>query len=182
MEGGPGPLPGGASEPLTLWAIPRGLSAWKRGRLRRNLLIERLHRQGFSIALIADVFGQSRTNVRLVLQKAPRRGDPAESDLAERTPSVTGALATGSNRTQRRYARRNLIIRLLHSQGVSQRYLAEVFALARSRVAEILQETPGEGEPGPQGGEAAGFTASVETQRIRRGRLWRRPPGHTRGH
>ena len=44
---------------------------------------------------------------------------------------------------QRRRARRNLCIAICHRVGASQRMLAEVFDLPRSRIAEILQEING---------------------------------------
>ena len=36
--------------------------------------------------------------------------------------------------------RRNLAIYILHRQGLSQRYIADVFDLPRSRVGEIIKE------------------------------------------
>lgn len=50
--------------------------------------------------------------------------------------------------------RRNLVIYVAHRQGLSQRLLAEVFDLPRSRIAEILDELRrneggGGGDPEP---------------------------------
>lgn len=59
-------------------------------------------------------------------------------------------LSPGSTPGRRWRFRRNLVIYVAHRQGLSQRLLAEVFDLPRSRIAEILAEFRRYDEGGPR--------------------------------
>jgi transposase len=101
-----------------------------------------LYRQGLSISLIADAFNLSRSGVRLVIAKCAPPEDPAEADAQGQAPPVlTRARATARAPKHRRLSRRNLVLRLLHRQGVSAGYLAEAFNMSLSRIREILTES-----------------------------------------
>jgi hypothetical protein len=49
-------------------------------------------------------------------------------------------LPPGASAGKRWRFRRNLVIYVAHRSGFSQRFLADVFDLPRSRIAEIIQE------------------------------------------
>jgi hypothetical protein len=49
-------------------------------------------------------------------------------------------LPPNASRGQRRRFRRNLVIYVAHRYGFSQRVLAEIFNLTRSRIHDILEE------------------------------------------
>jgi len=62
----------------------------------------------------------------------------AKSDHGE--PLRAPPLPANASPLKRWMFRRNLVIYLAHRQGVSQRLLADVFDLPRSRVSTIVQE------------------------------------------
>jgi hypothetical protein len=112
-------------------------------RSRRNLLIYMAFRQGFSNPFIADAFDLSPSVVRAILRgfsKFEKAGDGEEPRERRRSPGGGHAVPPPADLLHRR--RRNELIRLGHRQGLSQRFLADVFDLPRSRVAEILQGGP----------------------------------------
>jgi hypothetical protein len=63
---------------------------------------------------------------------------PAESDHGE--PPRAPRLPPNATPLKRWRFRRNLVICLAHRHGISQRLLADVFDLPRSRVSAIVQE------------------------------------------
>lgn len=71
------------------------------------------------------------------LMNAKRRRDQSPP-----LPRITAEppLAPNASAGKRWRFRRNLVIYVAHRQGLSQRLLADVFDLPRSRIAAILQE------------------------------------------
>ncbi len=65
------------------------------------------------------------------------RPSPTQEDI-DRTPLPT--LPPNASVGKRWKFRRNLVILLAYRQGVSQRVLADVFDLPRSRIASIIKE------------------------------------------
>jgi hypothetical protein len=68
-----------------------------------------------------------------IRQRPPRPG----ADLA---PPAPPPLPPDASAGRRRRFRRNLVIYVAHRSGFSQRALADVFGLPRSRIAEIIGE------------------------------------------
>ena len=56
-------------------------------------------------------------------------------------------LLPGASAGKRWRFRRNLVIYVAHRGGLSQRFLADVFDLPRSRIAEIIREFRGHADP-----------------------------------
>jgi len=116
----------------------------ERWKFRRDLVIYLAFRLGFSRKYLAEVFDLHRTRINMVLDRlsaydaAELPRDPALADL----PKLASAdrLPRGFTPGQRWRFRRNLLIHVAHRQGLSQRFIADVFDLPRSRVAEILKE------------------------------------------
>lgn len=69
--------------------------------------------------------------------------------LADRRVSRPERMPVLRTEGQRRRFRRNLVIAAAHRQGVSQRVLAEVFDLPRSRIGEIVAEVAALTSGGP---------------------------------
>lgn len=143
-------------------------------RYRRNMLIYLARRQGFTHQFIAEAFGLSLNIVRRILHRLAtyeekpedqRRRHPRISPLPERA-----ILRGAANAKKRGRARRDLMIRLAHQHGFSQRSLAEVFDLPRSWIARIV-EAGRVDEPGVrvQNTPAEG-PAPSKSSRARRGR------------
>lgn len=64
-------------------------------------------------------------------------------DGAQRRHFGLAVASTCRTPGQRRRLKRNVVIAAAHRQGVSMRVLADVFQVARSRVAEIIEEVEG---------------------------------------
>lgn len=77
-----------------------------------------------------------------------RRGDSMERVGVDIGPPLPPHASAG----RRWRFRRNLVIYVAHRQGLSQRLLAEVFDLPRSRIAEILAEFRRYDKEGPGDG------------------------------
>jgi hypothetical protein len=107
-------------------------------RLRRNLLIYLAFRQGFSSKFIADAFVLSSSVVLAILRSFSTieavGGQPPPRVPCRSKPGKQPEAPPDSPRI-----RRDELVRLGYREGFSQRFLADVFDLPRSRVAEILQ-------------------------------------------
>ena len=123
--------------------IPRlSMVHWKttpnQKRFRRDLVIYLAHRGRVSQRILADVFDLARSRIGEIVQKHSafdvkrERGDRGAPLF--RMPMM----CPGTNRLQRRRQLRDVIIKVAHRGGVSQRILADVFNLAHSRVAAII--------------------------------------------
>jgi hypothetical protein len=119
----------------------RRSTAQKR-RTQRNLLIHTAYRRGFSDLFIAEALDLSRRLIRQVIEQEEKRLDPGSNpgSAASTRPVVRGPrLPPSFSASKRRRWRRDLLIRMAWRDGYSQRMLAEVFELPRSRIGEIVR-------------------------------------------
>jgi hypothetical protein len=160
-------------------------------RYRRDLLIHLAYRQGFTQQFIADALHMSLTLVRSVIYRmAAYAENPEKPPRRQARPwsSHEPALSPGASPKKRRRARRDLMICLVHQHGLSQRFIAEAFDLARSHVHAII--VAGCADESRAGGcntdalESAhpmGPIPPTETSAIKEDRPSRRRPGHIPG-
>ena len=121
--------------------LPPDASVGKRWRFRRNTVILVAHLNGISQRTLAEVFDLPRSRVALIIKElsGPDFIPPARvQELADRLPlpSMPMNISVG----KRLKFRRNTVIYIAYSNGFSQRTLADVFDLPRSRVSSILEE------------------------------------------
>jgi hypothetical protein len=133
------PLP--APRPLARDAGPR-----ERWRFRRNLVIYLAHRQGLSQSFIADAFALSRSLVRTIITNMASYEEtilvrPLHDDRSPLSFTLIKLPRHWSAQKRSRW-RRDQVIRLAHRLGLSQRYLADVFDLPRSRIGDIIRDEP----------------------------------------
>jgi transposase len=123
--------------------LSRHATRYEKRVYRRDVLIYLARRQGLTHEFIAEAFALSSSFVREVVcrlaifEEKPedrRRQYARVSSLPEKT-----LLRGAANAGKRARARRNLVIRLAHQHGFSQRALAEVFDLPRSWIATIVK-------------------------------------------
>jgi len=110
---------------------------------RRDMLIYLARRQGLTHQFIAEAFALSSSFVRTVVYRLATFEEKPE-DRRRRHPRVltlpaTALLRGAAHSKKRARARRDLVIRLAHQHGFSQRSLAEVFGLPRSWIARIVE-------------------------------------------
>ncbi len=107
----------------------------------RDLLMYLAYRQGLTQQFIADAFDVSVTLVRQVVRRQATYSDTPKEQPQYRAriwmPAEPVLPPTANPKSHGR-ARRDLMIRLFHHHGFSQRVLASVFELPRSRIAYIL--------------------------------------------
>jgi hypothetical protein len=126
--------------------LPRLPPSAKRAKKRiywRDLLIYLARRHGLTYEFIAEAFAVSSNLVRTVLYRLAAFEEKNE-DRRRRYLRVlplpeTALLCGAANSKRRARARRDLVIRLAHQHGFSQRALAEVFNLPRSWIATIIK-------------------------------------------
>jgi hypothetical protein len=121
--------------------LPRSATHEERRRYRRDLLIYLAYRQGLTQQFIADAFDLSVNLVRSVVRRQATYSDTPKEQPQSRARTWMPAepvLPPTANPKSRGRARRDLMIRLFHHHGFSQRVLASVFELPRSRIADIV--------------------------------------------
>lgn len=129
------PLTPLASPPLLCEASP--VQKW---RVRRNLVIYMAHRQGLSYQVIADAFGLTRCSVRSVIRNLSAEDDTDVAEAGPRDPSAPAwERLRNASPARRRRCRRDLVVRLLHSNGLSQRTIADALKVPRSVIGTILK-------------------------------------------
>jgi transposase len=132
---------------------PPDASVKDRWQFRRDLVICLAFREGYSRKYLADVFDVHRSKINKIIDDLSVYGEsglprdplpPGVPKLAAPSP-----LPPGSTPGQRWRYRRNRLIYLAHRQGLSQRFIADVFDLPRSRVGEIIKEISGDEKHAP---------------------------------
>ena len=128
---------------LVVVADPFAEPARRRWKFRRDLVIYLAFRLGFSRKYLAEVFDLHRTRINLVIERlsiydaAELPQDPRLAVL----PQLASSPASRADSPRGTPAfPRSLLIHMAHRQGLSQRFIADVFDLPRSRIAEILKE------------------------------------------
>jgi DNA-binding transcriptional regulator LsrR (DeoR family) len=127
-------------------------------RARRNRMIYLVHCDGLPHQVIADAFKLSRVTVDGLITRLSASDEVTMDQPASRTRRVfmmeVPVLASAA---MIRRSRRDLVIRLVHSKGFSQRSIAAVFDLPRAVVAKILKPKGGEPSAADGSGPGAGI-------------------------
>ena len=91
--------------------------------------------------MLADVLGLARSHVAEIVEENTRRVGHSMGPRADESAPCVPIFPPNANRLTRHRCRRDLVIHVAYRGRVSQRVLADVFGLARSRVAAILAKS-----------------------------------------
>jgi DNA-binding transcriptional regulator LsrR (DeoR family) len=126
-------------ESVTRTKLPPNASVSKRWKFRRNAVIVIAYLNGISQRTLAEVFDLPRSTVASIIEEISGEnsaGCVRIQDHADRfpLPAMPAKISVG----QKRKFLRNNVIYITYCHGFSQRTLADVFDLPRSRVFSIL--------------------------------------------